>query len=77
VNASVTKISVILLWILGYAIRKISFSSLHEHSWGKVGGGRRRKYIHYTNYKQEVVSEYTASMGGVIHCDTFYHTRVL
>jgi hypothetical protein len=77
VNASVTRISIILSWILVYAIRKISFSSFHDHSWGKVGGRRRRKYSHYANYRKEVVSEHMASTVGVIHCGTFYHTRVL
>jgi len=55
VNASVTRISVILFWISMYAIRKISFSLFHEHSWGKVRGRRRRKYVHYTKYKKENV----------------------
>jgi hypothetical protein len=48
-----------------YAIRRISFSSFHEHSWRKVGG-RRRKSIHYTNYKKEGVREHMASTVGVI-----------
>ena len=74
-NASVTRISLILLWILVFAIRKISFSSFHEHSCGKVGG--KRKSIHYTNYKKEVLSKHMASTVGVIHCDTLYHTGVL
>ena len=49
-----------------YAIRKMSFSSFHEHSWGKVGG-RRGSIVILTKKKREVVSEYMASTVGVIH----------